>query len=131
MSIFIDTSGFLALINADDINHKKADVIWRDLIYKGDELVCSNYILLETITLIQNRIGLNAVKLFYENVIPIVNVYWVNESLHNASVTNLLISNRKKLSLVDCVSFEVMKSLGLNNVFAFDKHFNEQGFCCL
>ncbi|MEI6809693.1 MAG: hypothetical protein WCN95_13310, partial [bacterium] len=29
---------------------------------------------------------------------------------------------------VDCVSFEVMRRLGLRNVFAFDNHFAEQGF---
>ena len=35
---------------------------------------------------------------------------------------------RKKLSLVDCVSFIIMRHYGLENVFGFDRHFNEQGF---
>ena len=29
---------------------------------------------------------------------------------------------------VNCVSFEIMRQRGLRRVFAFDKHFEEQGF---
>jgi predicted nucleic acid-binding protein len=32
------------------------------------------------------------------------------------------------LSLVDCVSFTVMKDLGLTTAFAFDRHFEQAGF---
>jgi len=32
------------------------------------------------------------------------------------------------LSLVDCVSFEVMRRIGMNRVFCFDPHFEEHGF---
>lgn len=40
----------------------------------------------------------------------------------------LLAASRRKLSLVDCVSFEIMRTLGIKTVFAFDLHFAEQGF---
>ncbi len=36
----------------------------------------------------------------------------------------------KKLSLVDCVSFETMRLLGVTTAFTLDKHFKEQGFIC-
>ena len=32
---------------------------------------------------------------------------------------------------VDCVSFSVMRRLGVRDAFAFDAHFGEQGFTCL
>lgn len=32
---------------------------------------------------------------------------------------------------VDCISFETARRLGINNVFAFDQHFVEQGFTYL
>lgn len=38
----------------------------------------------------------------------------------------VLESDRRKLSLVDCISFEVMRSIA--RVFCFDPHFAEQGF---
>jgi predicted nucleic acid-binding protein len=31
------------------------------------------------------------------------------------------------LSLTDCVSFAVIRRLGLRKVFCFDRHFQEQG----
>jgi len=32
------------------------------------------------------------------------------------------------MSVMDCVSFEVTRSLGIRRVFCFDPHFEEQGF---
>ncbi len=43
----------------------------------------------------------------------------------------LLAANRRQLSLVDCVSFVVCRQRQLEQVFAFDTHFSEQGFFCL
>ena len=40
-------------------------------------------------------------------------------------------ASRRKLSLVDCVSFEVMRRGKLHQVFGFDPHFEEQGFVAL
>jgi predicted nucleic acid-binding protein len=43
----------------------------------------------------------------------------------------MLAAVRKKLSLVDCVSFETMRVLKVTTAFTFDRHFKEQGFICL
>jgi predicted nucleic acid-binding protein len=43
----------------------------------------------------------------------------------------LLTANRRQLSLVDCVSFEMMRRLGIKTAFTYDRHFSEQGFECL
>ena len=37
----------------------------------------------------------------------------------------------RQLSLVDCTSFVVMRQIGIDDVFAFDRHFAEQGFTVL
>jgi predicted nucleic acid-binding protein len=34
----------------------------------------------------------------------------------------------RDLSLVDCVSFEIMRDLGIATTFSFDDHFAQQGF---
>jgi len=40
----------------------------------------------------------------------------------------VLAANRRQLSLVDCVSFAAMRESGIEHYFAFDEHFDEQGF---
>lgn len=59
---------------------------------------------------------------------PFVSVHWVDQAAHSAGVSTVLTANRRSLSLTDCVSFIVMRQLGVHEVFAFDRHFAEQGF---
>jgi predicted nucleic acid-binding protein len=55
------------------------------------------------------------------------NVYWVDEATHSSAHHALLVAARRDLSLVDCVSFEVMRRLHLDHAFCFDAHFAKQG----
>jgi len=129
--IFIDTSAFLAILKSDDINHQKAKKKWKEVIENQEILICSNYVLLETFALIQNRSGMKAVRIFQEAIVPLLNIEWINESIHNTGTASLLTANRRELSLVDCISFKIMRKKGINKVFTFDKHFEEQGFECI
>lgn len=128
MTIFVDTSAFFAVLDADDANHLAAKHSWEELLRQEEILVSTSYVLVETLALLQNRLGMAAVRAFQETIVPLLQVEWVDSSLHRAGVSALLVADRRQLSLVDCVSFEVMRSLGLTNVFAFDSHFVEQGF---
>lgn len=94
-------------------------------------LFSNNYILVETFALVQHRLGMGAVKTFNDDILPLINVEWVDESAHKAGVNALLIALRRKLSLVDCISFETMRLLGVKTVFVFDSHIEEQGFNCI
>jgi predicted nucleic acid-binding protein len=62
------------------------------------------------------------------DIFPLINIGWVSAETHKSGVRALLAASRRKLSLVDCVSFEIMRTLGIKNVFAFNPHFAEQGF---
>jgi predicted nucleic acid-binding protein len=128
MSIFIDTSALLAILDADDSHHKNAKAIWIRLISKEETIICSNYVLVETFALVQSRLGLEAVRTLQEDILPIITVEWVDEATHRAGVTGVLTAMRKKLSLVDCINFDIMRKLGIKEVFAYDPHFKEQGF---
>ena len=131
MRVLVDSSALLAVMDMDEQNHAAAKRIWEQLIRDNAVLICTNYVLLETLALIQRRFGLALVKTFQDNVVPLLNVEWVDESLHQAGVAALLTVNRRHLSLVDCISFETARRLGINTVFAFDQHFVEQGFTYL
>jgi predicted nucleic acid-binding protein len=128
MRIFIDTSALIAFIDADDEFHDEAVKIYSYLLRERILTFTSNYILLETIVILKNRIGLEAVRLFNNDIMPILKIHWIDETLHNLCVNNLIIANRKKVSLVDYTSFEIMRKLNISKVFTFDYHFREIGF---
>lgn len=131
MMVFIDTSAILAVMDADDENHTHADKVWKGLLESDDMLLCNNYVLLETYSLIQHRLGMDAVKAFHWKVRPCLQVEWIDELTHNQAVDSMVMAERRKLSLVDSASFLLMRKMGLQTAFAFDRHFQEQGFSCL
>lgn len=131
MSIFIDTSGFIAVLDMDDASHARAAKTWMDILTSEETLVTTNYVLVETCALVQNRLGMTAIKVFQEDIVPLLRIEWIDKTVHHAAMGVMLAAVRKKLSLVDCVSFETMRFLGVATVFTLDKHFKEQGFICL
>lgn len=128
MTIFVDTSALLSILNRDDDDFLQAQRIWERLAAERAELFTSNYVLVEALALIQNRLGMEAVRDFQESFVPLLQVVWVTVELHQIGVASLLAANRRRLSLVDCVSFAVCRQRQVEQVFAFDAHFSEQGF---
>lgn len=128
MSIFIDTSAFFAILDSGDKFHKESKDTFLRLIRDKEIFHSSNYITIETMVLVQNRLGLDAVRAFQDDIVPIINIHWVDERIHNIAVSSLLIARRKNISFIDYTSFELMRLLGLKKVFTFDKHFVEQSF---
>lgn len=130
MSVFIDTSGFIAVLDKDNARHTEAAKTWMDILTSEEDLVTTNYVLVETCALVQNRLGMTAIKMFQEDVVPVLRIEWIDKDVHHAAMAIMLAAGRKKLSLVDCVSFETMRLLGVTTAFTLDKHFKEQGFMC-
>ncbi|MDR7550828.1 MAG: PIN domain-containing protein [Armatimonadota bacterium] len=128
MSVFVDTSAFLAVLDADGQFHQQARVIWERLLSGAADLLCTNHVLLETVALAQRRLGLEAVRTLEEDVLPLIRVIWLAESHHRAAMAALLTAGRRDLSLVDCASFLVMRASGVKTAFAFDDDFRRQGF---
>ena len=125
--VFVDTSAFYAVLDRDDANHARARAAWERLL-RGETLLTHNYVLVETAALLQYRLGLPAWRAFSTEILPLLQVEWVTEARHRAALEAVLAASRRKLSLVDCVSFQAMRDCGLNRAFCFDAHFHEQGF---
>jgi predicted nucleic acid-binding protein len=128
MNILVDTSAFLAVLDESDSHHKKAKPFWTQSIDGGDVLLCHNYILVETSALISRRLGMEALHVFEQDITPILHIILVTKEVHCAAVGAQLAANRSALTLVDCVSFEVMRRTGVQKAFAFDRHFRDYGY---
>jgi len=128
MIVFVDTSAFYAGFDQDDTNHKRARNAWTNLLVGDTRLLTNNYVLLETSALLQKRLGPAALRLFCRDVVPLLAVDWISQQRHQAGVEALIAAARRKLSLVDCISFQTMREYGSQTAFCFDPHFREQGF---
>lgn len=131
MRVFIDTSAFYALLSANDSHHSEAARIWAGLLEARAELETHSYIVVETISIIQSRSGFKAAEAFLLSLRGVVHIHWVDEELHRRAESAFRTAGRRELSLVDCVSFEVIRHRGCETAFAFDRHFAEQGFALL
>jgi len=131
MSIFVDTSGLLAVLDRDDEGHPRAVDSWVEILSSDESILTTNYVILEMFALVQNRLGMKALRLFQEDVLPALQVEWINNEIHSAAVGILFAASRRRLSLVDCVSFEIMRLFKVKTAFTLDKHFQEQGFTCI
>ncbi len=128
MIAFVDTSAWFALLDADDQHHAAARKAWLAALKATDTLVTSNYVLVETVALVQHRLGIDAVRVLWRDLLPMVEVEWVTVEEHAAAMAALVAAGRRGLSLVDCTSFQVMQRVAIEDVLGFDRHFEEQGF---
>lgn len=128
MTTFVDSSAIYAVLDADDQFHPPAADAWQGLLAQGEQLLSTNYVLVEAFALVQRRLGMRAVQVLQDDLLPVIGVEWIDERGHYSGVMALLTANRRGLSLVDCISFETMRRLGIDSAFAFDADFEEQGF---
>lgn len=128
MRVYVDTSALIALLDRDDGKHYAASRVFVEGLKGGVAFVTSNYVVSEACAVAQRRIGMKGVHALVDRYLPAMAIQLVDERTHAAALRSLLGANRRALSLVDCVGFEVMRDRGITACFAFDRHFAEQGF---
>ena len=126
--VFLDTSAILALMNPKDEMHPPAQRAFAALGAERTILATTSLVLVETYALLGRRFGLAAVRAFRGDLAPLAEVTWVDEPTFEGGLDLLLARKTRHLSLVDAVSFLVMRQQGLERAFAFDPHFEEEGF---
>ncbi len=129
-AIFLDTSFFKALLDSKDDFHNKAKIQWGLFRQQDVDLVTTNYIVDESFTLIRIRCGLSVAQklrgILYEGAEYIKMIRVTVDD--DAGAWAWFEKDWSKLSFTDCVSFAVMKRLGLTDAATFDKHFKRAGF---
>ena len=125
---FVDTSALFAYLVADDDNHLAARAAASSLRGLGVGLVTSSFVILETVSLLQARVGVPAVRAFYTEVLPLLRIVSIDEGLLERAMQALLAAAKRRVSLTDWTSFAVMQQQRLSQAFAFDEDFAAQGF---
>ena len=126
--VFADTSALYALLDQNDRVHSAAAAVFEHIDHHTVHLVTSSYVLLETVSLAQARLGLAAVRTWRDVFQPLLEIVWIDAELHTRGLVALTAAGLRDISLTDWTSFEVMRARHITQAFAFDPHFSKQGF---
>lgn len=129
--VFVDTSAVLAFLSPADESHEPARRAFARLQAREAPLVTTSFVLVEIYALLGRRMGLEAIEAFRKDFAPLLEIVWIDADLHEGGLDLLLERRIRDVSLVDAVSFLVMRRRRLDEAFAFDRHFREEGFTLL
>ena len=126
MSVFVDTSALYAVLDDDEAFHGRALDTWRSLA-GGTHLISHSYVVVECCELVRRRLGPAAVADLTDKMLPVIDVVWVDEALHRIALEAARAAAWRE-SLVDHVSFVVMRRAGIESAFTYDSDFEHAGF---
>ncbi len=126
INVFIDTSYIIALYNSQDSQHQKALRLKKE-IGQNLKLTISNYIFLETVTILSQQIGkkdandigklmFSSNKFNFLHISPRIDLksWHVFQQIKN-----------KNISYVDCSNVILMKEEQIPKIITFDKDFEK------
>jgi uncharacterized protein len=132
-TVFLDTNGWVALLNQEDSLHRAAVEAWRTLGRGGGRVVLTDWIVAETGNALARTVVRRAFPEAVQRLLrlPQTRLAFVTPTLLERALR--LYSDRpdKTWGLVDCASFVVMQDEGLTGAFTTDRHFEQAGFKCL
>jgi len=133
MRLFADTGAWCALYDRSDIHHARTSAFLKELKRQKAQLITSDYVLDESLTLLRFRAGHKEAVDLGKWVLQslLVKVINVDEKTWQAAWEMFVRYDDKAFSFTDCTSFAIMRQLGLMNAFAFDHNFEQAGFVML
>jgi predicted nucleic acid-binding protein len=130
--VFVDTSGIYAFLDADDDRHADGVAAWAalldDMRDQRVEAVTHHAVVVEATALVQRRLGMEPVREMHRDLLAILNVQFIDRELHERAMAALFGADRRDISLVDWLSFELMRRLQIRRALVFDGDFVTQGF---
>lgn len=126
MTLFVDSSGILALVDRDDPAH--AGVVEAFALGRAEAVATHAYVIVETLAVARRRYGPEVTADLIDRIIPALDVAPVDADLHAAAVAAFRDTVESSVSLVDRTSFAFMRREGLTRAIALDAGFRTAGF---
>lgn len=129
-SLFVDTSGWYALIDRRDIEHTRIAELVRRLVTDGVRLVSTDYVIDESCTLTKVRSGALAASRLLDLLDETValDLEWIDPGRFDRAKTLFRKYDDQQFSFTDCTSFVVMRELRMTEAITTDHHFRIAGF---
>lgn len=131
--IFIDTGGFYSMLVSRDRMHRRFRDFMTQAIRGRRKFVTTDYVLDETATLLRAR-GFDRLTLdLFESVESslAIRIEWTTPDRFRETRAFFTQHADKAWSFTDCLSFVVMRELGLREALSSDDHFRQAGFTLL
>lgn len=124
--VFVDSGALFSIVAKNDLEHKRAAGYFTSA---KEIFITTDYIFDEFITLVRMKISHDiAVEIgekIREGLIKLVDI---SPQDREAAWGYFKKHQDKTYSFTDCTSFCIMKRLGIQQAFTFDKHFVQAGF---
>jgi predicted nucleic acid-binding protein len=128
--IFLDTMGIVAVLNRRDALHQRATRIFKGFEKSNDILYTTDLVIYEVgNTLCASKLKSAVIKFarhFRQS--PNAEILYSSEGDLEEALRLYEKYRDKDWGLVDCVSFNKMRRLGIERAFTQDKHFKQAGF---
>lgn len=128
--LFVDTGGWLAVLDPRDKYHRPAVAFYRAALKRYSRLVTTNLVVAETYIAVLRSAGHQKAVSFLDLIeqSTSVNCIWSDQKLEALARDILRRYADQDFSYTDAVSFALMEQRGLTEAFAFDHHFSVAGF---
>jgi predicted nucleic acid-binding protein len=128
--VFLDSSGFLALVSQTDAYHPAASRAWTTLIIReGWRAYTSNFVLAETHALFLTRLGQGPATAFLRQMErSATTVLPVSPTDETAARQIIYRYTDKRFSFTDATSFVLMETHDITVALTSDRNFAQYGF---
>ena len=123
--IFLDSSVIIAYYNKKDQHHKNAINLIKNLSLGKEDIIISEYIFSECVTVLFLRLKNLKKVSSIGNTLKNVPTISINKNLFNYTWELFKNQENTKLSFTDCSILTSMKQEGINKLATFDREFSK------
>jgi uncharacterized protein len=129
-SVFLDTNGWLAILNSDESSHSHAYQVWQNLIRRRHPVVLTDWVLAETGNGMARFKSKDRLEIALNRILanPRCEFVVLDQLIIRQAVEFFVRHTDKSWGLVDCASFVVMHERGITEAFTSGVHFEQAGF---
>lgn len=121
MRYFLDTTFIVALFVSNDQWHSQSLKVYDNI--KNQELVISNLVIAETITVLKNKLKTKDISEIYHNLSNIFDI--IDDNLIFDEAMDIFTKYDSTISLFDAMYVAVSKKEGINEIVSFDADFDK------
>jgi predicted nucleic acid-binding protein len=131
--LFVDTWGWVALGHKRDSHHQEIVRFYQEAHNRKDEIVSSDFVLDELITLLFRRENSNEALEFIEGLLSSAALGYIkiekisSEHFNQAWALRRRFKDHPSISFTDLTSMVVMNQMGIKKILTADQHFFQIG----